>query len=95
MSDILLCVDCKHSRRAWHDVLLFNDKRHSLLCKKAHRPAETTTDLVVGPKKTAGYYQRCCEARGSWADAVCGADAKLWAPKSKQGLFQLIKKESY
>jgi hypothetical protein len=93
MSDTLLCTDCKHSFRAWYDVVFLSPKRHSLRCRQSYKPDETEIDLVTGPKRTAAHYETCGMARLN--SGTCGKNGKLWQPKNKKDLFKLIKKETY
>ena len=54
MSETLLCKECVHSFKYWHDF--FWSDRIALKCKKAFRPEETKVDPVTGPKTVHQFY---------------------------------------
>jgi hypothetical protein len=92
MSETLLCKECVHSFKYWHDF--FWSDRIALKCKKAFRPEETKVDPVTGPETVPAYYERCGMERITNSKRTsCGEEAQFWQPKHKSGLFKLIKKE--
>ena len=90
----LLCKDCKHSFRPLSSFWYWGSGAE-WRCRQAFVAETVEQDPVNGPKTIPEHYLRCASARGSWRDAVCGEQAKLWQPKNKKDLFKLIKKETY
>ncbi len=86
----LLCKNCKHAFRSLGSIFIWGSGVE-WRCKQAYKPASTEFDPVLGPRKKEAYYERCATARGSWSNSVCGAEGRLWSPKSKKFLFLQIK----
>lgn len=86
----LLCKNCKHSFRTLASLPIWGSGVE-WRCRKAWVEETVEEDLVRGPQKIPAHYARCTTARGSWRDAVCGAEGRLWTPKSKKFFFLSIK----
>jgi hypothetical protein len=88
----VLCKDCKHSFKLWHEIIV--PASISLRCRKAFHPKAVKIDPVTGPVKEDAYYERCGLARGTAflsEPDKCGKDGKNWEPKNKRDLFKYIK----
>lgn len=87
-----LCKDCKHSFRKLSELPVWGSG-YEFRCRKAFKPETVEDNPVIGPQPRDAHYEKCSMARGSWGDAVCGKEAKLWEPKSRKHLFLWIKHE--
>ena len=76
-----LCKDCKHSFRKISEFPIWGSGSE-YRCRKAFKEKSVEDNPVTGPKKKDAYFERCAMARGSWSDAVCGKEGKLWEPKN-------------
>lgn len=89
----VLCKDCKYCFRSLKEFYSWGSGVE-WRCRKAYKPAQVEQDLVLGPKRQAEYYERCTIARGTWGDAVCGVEGRLWTPKNtRRFLFKIIQQE--
>lgn len=86
----VLCKDCKHSFRAWYDILFMAPKRHSMRCNKSFKEAQVEIDLVIGNVPKAEHFETCGVARLS--SGTCGKEGKLWQPKDPNKLFFYMKR---
>jgi hypothetical protein len=86
----LTCKSCKHAFRPLSSLPIWGSGAE-WRCRKAFVPETVEQDVVRGPQKVQAHYQRCMTARGSYSDAVCGKNGKLWEPKSKKYFFLAIK----
>lgn len=91
--EVLLCKECKHGFQPWESKLFLVPKEHSLRCKLNYKNNKEEINPVVGTKKIPAKYELCSISR--MRSEPCGPDGKMWQPLKKQGLFKLIKKESY
>jgi hypothetical protein len=94
MSDTpLTCVSCQYvNNRHWHTTIAKIIKFP--IGWECHHPSSFSggrVDRVTG-QVFKGRVEDCDEMRMNGAQ--CGPDGRLWMPKSKKGLFKLIKKES-
>lgn len=92
MTEPVLCKDCKHSFRAWYDILFMSSKRYSMRCRKSYIPSTDEQDLVLGPKRVAEHYESCGQVRIQ--RERCGPEGRWWQPKDPKKLFFYIKRET-
>lgn len=85
----LLCKDCVYSRVNLIDRIITLNNPRSFNYKCSQYVIEAEYDPVLGETTPAsiGY---CTSARHS--EKICGPNATKWIPKSKYGLFKLLKK---
>jgi hypothetical protein len=85
----LLCKDCVYSSVSLIDKIITFGNPHSFNYKCSRYVIESEYDPVVG-KTTPASTGYCTAARMN--EKVCGHNATKWIPKSKYGLFDLLKK---
>ena len=85
----LLCKDCVYPSVSLIDKIITFGNPHSFNYKCSQYVIESEYDPVVG-KTTPASIGYCSSARHS--EKICGPNATKWIPKSKYGLFTLLKK---
>jgi hypothetical protein len=85
----LLCKDCVYSKVNFIDKIITfgNPKSYSYKCSLYVIEAEYDPVLGEITPASIGY---CSTAR--YSEKICGPNATKWIPKSKHGLFDLLKK---